>query len=62
MKYRAVAVGIRDESDRPIQTFSAHEDHVREWAFKTALARGVPVNIWVLEDRLLDTVEAPAKA
>lgn len=62
MKYRAVAVGIKDESDRPIQAFFTTEDRANDWAVKIAEKHAVPVAIWITEDRLVATVQPKGAA
>jgi len=56
MKYRAVARGIFDEG-RPMQSFGSNPSVVRDWAKGVAEQHGVSVDIFRMEERLIETVD-----
>lgn len=59
MKYRAVVVGATESDGRPIQTFSSHEDIVRDWAKDMATTKNAPVRLYVFEERIIGQVDPP---
>jgi hypothetical protein len=56
MKYRAVGK-VTFEDGRPMQTFGASLGPVREWAKEIATGNNIEVNIFVMEEKLLETID-----
>jgi hypothetical protein len=56
MKYRAIAVGVENDG-HPLQAFSEHLPNVKQWAESIRDKYKAPVRIFVMEERLLETVE-----
>jgi hypothetical protein len=54
LKYRAVAVGLVAD-ERPVECFGSMIGPVERWAAATAALRKVPVQIFILEERLIRT-------
>jgi hypothetical protein len=56
MKYRAIARGVLHEG-KPLQSYGSNVAVVRDWAKEIAQSHGSSVDIFVTEERLIETVD-----
>ena len=61
MKYRAIAIGVLNVG-HPVQSYNQHLRGIQEWARIVSDAYGCKVNIYAIEERLMQIIYPPEPA